>query len=285
MSNEDAESFETREVLNETLKDILSTDGWGRSSWDTLVKVLREDFKIETDLLEMAQHAPGLTEMFQLEALSRKGIIKKKTREKVSQIIHQLVRIAYRADEGDERFLDQLKAIHKLSYPQNYDLPATVIKNLVDSYHTSPHLARAWSVRDLMLELSYVVEPVRGDISVLESKVKLTTTDMHLLNPEIYGKAERHIKKGSTLQSLAMSIYLDDLSKEGINLNLRQLKLDLQKLREWEVANHFDASDGTALWNGSLGQYPEARIPGIPIYSEAWKTSFGRGDKKREKLS
>jgi hypothetical protein len=233
----------------------------------------------------MAQHAPGLIEMFQLGSLSRKGIIKKKTRKTVSQIIHQLIRVACQADQGNEQSLDQLKAIHKLSHPQSYDLPATVIKNLVDSYHTSPHLARAWSVRHLMLDLSDVVEPVREGISVLKSGIKLTTTDVHLLDPEVYGKAKKHIKRGSTLQSLAMSIYLDDLNKEGINLDLRQLKLDLKKLREWEVANHFDASHGYELWNGRFGQYPTARIPRIPMYSEGWKRSFGRGDKKQEKLS
>lgn len=283
MPNSDEETPESREAINATLRNILSTDGWGASIWDSVVDYLRKDFDIESDLLGLAQNAPCLIEMFQLGALARKGVIKKETRERLKEIIHNLVRIALHAETGDEESLNQLKVLHKITYPKNYDLPSTVIKSLADSYHTSPHLARAWSIRRLMLDLSYMVEPTRKEKSVLESCVRLTTSKVHLLDSARYEKAARHIKRNSTLQSLAMDIYLEELDKEGIHLESRQLKRDLQKLKEWESANPFDPSDYLSLWN-DIGT-PPARIPPIPIYSEGWKLRLQRSDKKQGRLS
>jgi hypothetical protein len=70
--NDHIESPEVREALNGTLRDILSTDGWTKYHWDTVLERLHEDFDIETDLLELAENAPGLVEMFQIGALTKK---------------------------------------------------------------------------------------------------------------------------------------------------------------------------------------------------------------------
>jgi len=277
MNNESLENSTEQDVVNETLKDVLCNDGWGKSRWDRLVKSLQAEFGIETDLLALAQGAPCLAEMFQIGALARKGIIGSETREKLSEIIHKLVRIAVHAEEGDERASNQLKVIHKLALPNNYALPASVIKNLADSYHISAHLARAWSIRSLMIELSFVVEPTHDDRSVLDGPVRLTTTNVHLLNPEIYEKAKRHIKKNTTLQSLAIAIYLEELGREEIYLEPRQLKHDLQKLKEWEVLNLKDQSRRLPLWDGD--RFPPASLPSIPVYSDGWKLRWRRGDK------
>jgi hypothetical protein len=83
--------------------------------------------------MELVQNAPCLTQMFQIGALARKGIIGKETRETLSQIIHRLVRIAFYAEGDDEKASDQLKALHKLAHPNNYELPAVVIKNLANN--------------------------------------------------------------------------------------------------------------------------------------------------------
>jgi hypothetical protein len=224
------DSPEVREAINGTLRERLSTDGGTKYQWDILLKVLREEFGIETDLLDLAQNAPCLVEMFQIGALASKGIIGREARETLSEIIHNLVRIAFRAQKGDELAANQLKVLHKVAHPFNYELPVTVIKNLAHSYPTSPHLARAWSVRSLMLDLSYMVEPTRGRSSLLDGPVMLRTSIPPISDPALYEKATKHIRRGSWLQSLAISIYIEVLAEEGINMDVRQIKLDLQKL-------------------------------------------------------
>jgi hypothetical protein len=281
--DESFDSPDVREAINGTLREILCSDNWGQSTWDALIKNLREEFGIETDLLELAQTAPCLLEMFQVAALAKKGILRKESRKTLTEIVHKLIRIAFHAENGHERSSNQLKVLHKIAYPASYELPASIIKNLADSYHTSPHLARAWSVRDLMLDLAFIVEPTRIDRSVLDGPVKLAKWDLDFAGSKLHEKAARHIKRGTTLQSLAIAIYVEDLENEGIRLEPRELKRDLQKLKEWEAINLTDPSDRIPLWNPA--GYPSASLPMIPIYSEGWKQQWRRGDKDRGKLS
>lgn len=284
MDNTTNNSPEVREAINATLRDILSTENHGRSTWDVLIKDLRDEYNIETDLFELAQDAPCLIRMFQAGALAKKGIIKREQRKVLFEVIRMLVPIAFQASKGNKQAVNQLNVIHKVAYPGSYDLPGTVIQTLADSYHTSPHLARAWDVRSLMLDLSYVVEPTNFNRSVLEGPVKLTTRDLHTINPKLHALAEKHIKRGTTLLSLATSIYLEALDKEGIKLDPRQIRQDFEKLKEWEAINLENAPFTLPLWERA-GEYPAASVPAIPIYSGGWKRKWRRGDKDREKLS
>ncbi len=121
-----------------------------------------------------------------------------------------------------------------------------------------------------MVELSFIVTPVRNDKSVLEGAVKLSDEFPLLASykeKELYERATKHLKRGSTLQSLAINIYLEALEREGITLDARQLKLDLQKLRKWEDINLKDkpASLRISLLTGRHN--PPASLPPIPTYS------------------
>ena len=90
--------------------------------WDVIIKNLREAHGIETDLMRLSQCAPGLIEMFQLGAFISAGFISIDKGKTLREIIHSLVRIAYRAEKGDEKAANQLKALHKVAYPNSYDL-------------------------------------------------------------------------------------------------------------------------------------------------------------------
>jgi hypothetical protein len=191
--------------------------------------------------------------------------------------------IAVLADKGQERAINRLKVIHKFAYPDDYEVPTAVISELAEKYHTSPHLARAWAIRQLMYDLSWVVTPVRHDKSLLEGAVKLRDDEEFPISKERkewHQRAAKHIKRNTTLQSLAMSIYLEDLEKEGIILDTRHLKLDMQKLREWEEINLKDVPPSRRLPLCNVGGYPSAHIHLIPMYSEGWKLKYRRGDKK-----
>lgn len=273
-------SPEERAAINETLRDVLSTDGWTKYYWDIVLENLHEDLDIETDLLGLAQNAPCLVEMFQIGAFASNGIIGTETRGTLSEIIHKLVRIAFHAEKGDELAANQLRVLHKVAHPFNYELDPKIIKNLADSYHTPPHLARGWSIRDLMLRLSYAVEPTRADRSVLDGPVKLTTRSLQTVDPGLYEKAKPYVLTNTTLQSLAINVYIQDMLNEGIKLDIRSIRTDLRKLKEWESKNlKKDSPHRLLLWD-HLGQYPPASIPAIPIYSEGWKKLWRRGDKK-----
>lgn len=284
MGKDDIENAETREVINETLKDILCDEGWGKSIWDGLVKSLREEFGIETDIMELAQNAPCLVEVFQIGALGKKGIIKKETQKRVSEIIHQLVRLAHRASTGDASALNQLKVAHKIVYPNVYQFPVTVIENLAERYHTPPHLARAWAVRSIMVEIDLVLEPTREGASLLDGAVKLTTAP-NLVKSDLYKSVASYMRRNSTLQSIAIDMYIDELSREGITLDEERLKDDLRKLKEWEDA-HFTQDDELRtyykLWCGDK-RYPRAYLPVIPMYSEDWKRRLLRRRGGKEK--
>jgi hypothetical protein len=284
MHDEPSDTPETREAINATLRDILAHGGWGKSTWDAVVENLHTGYGIKTDLFELAQNALCLIRVFQAGAFVKNGIIGRQTAETLFQTIDKLVSIALHAEKGDEKASNQLQVLHKVAHPFSYDLPSTVIKKLADSYHTSPHLARAWDVRSLMLDLSHVVEPTKFDRSVLEGPVKLTTRDLHLIDRKLHATAEKHIKRGSTLLSLATSIYLETLDKEGIKIDPRQIRFDLEKLKEWEAVNLKDAPFTLRVWERP-GEYPGGSIPAIPIYSDGWKRQWRRGDKGRKKLS
>jgi hypothetical protein len=271
-----SDSPEVREAINAALRDILATQGWGASTWDAVIEYLRTDFDIETDLLELAQNALCLIRVFQAGAFIRHGVIGRQTGNTVSEIIDKLISLAVQAEKGDEKASNQLAVLHKVAHPSSYDLPSTVIKKIADSYHTSPHLARAWDVRDLMLELSYVVEPTNFNRSVAEGPVRLAQRGKH--EHPMRAKAEKFINTHSTLQSLAIAIYLDQLDAEGITLNAGQIKTDLRKLKEWESVHLKDAPYTLPLWERA-GEYPRASLPAIPIYSQGWKRLWRRGSK------
>ena len=117
-----------------------------------------------------------------------------------------------------------------------------------------------------MIKLSYVVEPTNFERSVLEGSVRLTGSDLR--NRELHAKAKRHIKRGTTLLSLATSIYIEQLDKEGIRIDPRQIRLDFKKLKEWEAINlKEEDSHWLPLWHRA----------GESAYQLAWNPHLFRG--------
>lgn len=271
-----------RVSLSETLLDILpigigSGDNiekrFAVGRWKSILKYLRDEYQIDTDILGLVENAHCLAEIMIAGVLAREGVIKEDTFRTFREIVERLMPIAIQADKGEERAINRLKVIHKFAYPDEYEVPTAVISELADKYHTSPHLARAWAIRKLMIDLSFVVKPMRRDKNPLQSAVRLREGKKEPILEgyrELYQRAAKHIKRNTTLQSLAMSIYLEDLEAEGISLETRQLKLDLQKLRQWEKTNKLPL----------LPIFEGASLPVVPMYSEGWKSKYRRGDKK-----
>src|SRR6185437_10235598 len=100
--------------------------------------------------------------------------------------------------------------------PQEYNLPNAVIENIVDRYNGSPQLARACHLRHLMSLLTKVVRPAHAEKPfTTRSPVVLLETLNEDLNNEwrfLFVNAQKQWKRNSTLQSLAIRIYLSELA-------------------------------------------------------------------------
>jgi hypothetical protein len=170
---------------------------------------------------------------------------------------------------------DQLRALQKIVYPEKYELPFSKIKQLVSQYETSPHLARGWELRRLMSWVAPVLEPVRSDKPLApDQPVRLTESP----RPQLLDRLEtvkKHLKRGSTLQSIAIGIYLEQLSEMGITdgkavITSVTLKRDLAKVREWDETHSLEEKRRRGY------------TPGYPLggddklawcdHSDGWKT-------------
>jgi hypothetical protein len=199
---------------------------------------LRPDGSVDGEkLLKMVKSAPGAENLISLNAVLEGNPSMDYYYDIVYDIVFKLVHyVVLSAIAGDQRAMNQLKALDKLTYPWNYELHEKKIKELVESYQTPPSLARGWELRRLMDELSPVVEPAKGRYD-LSGVVKLKT-NQGLASAGAAELACKHWKPGSTLQSLAIRCYLDILLEDELNddeeITVKLLERDLRNLRRWE---------------------------------------------------
>ena len=268
---------ETREFLNIALRGLLSHygDPFG---------FVELAFKIDTDPVELLQTAPGLIDTLEVSGHLKKGTLLEDDAFVFVAIIHDLISVLARARAGDEVAGMQIKAVEKLLEPEKYELPVTVIQELLEKHHTRPALARGWAIRSLMGRLSWGVEPGKPGKSVLEGRVKLTSI-LHLRKERTYWPQysqwrsayevalEHWPKRGApTLKSLAIKVYLKQLQNEGFTtLSEASLENDLQELTEWDKTHAEENSRylGVKIFNAG-GEV--IHLPWQP-YSEGWKQS------------
>lgn len=192
------------------------------------------------ELLENLSDAPGAFDLLIIDHLIDKGELDNAYHYRVEEIVDALVQIACDAGTGDERATNQLRLIEKIIHPEKYELEATKIAELAGRYETPPQLARAWELRRLMSGLATVLEPVdQSKTPSVDDRVRLIIRKPKSRHELYYWeRAKKHMKRNSTLQSLAIRIYLEYLQDEGLtddeSITERTLKRDLAKAREWE---------------------------------------------------
>jgi hypothetical protein len=148
-----------------------------------------------------------------------------------------------KAARGDEVSEKQLKAVEKLLYRNVFDVPASKIEEIATGYLPPPALVRAWELRRLMTQLFDLVLPAYHDYPHVGSATEKIRLDESTSPPEqkkeLFKLAKKHQKRGMTLQSLAIKIYLEQLSKTGgeVKASERSLKRDLSMARQWDEAN------------------------------------------------
>jgi hypothetical protein len=246
-------------------------------------------------LLKLVSDAPGGLDLIILNSIlnKRNEATASEYHYIVNEIVSRLVTLVLLADVGDEKSLIQIKAIQKLVRPEKYELPLSKIREIVERYETSPPLARGWELKRLMSLLSHVAEPLNKDKPFSESQpIKIREVQPeHLVS--VWELARKHWKPNTTLQSLAISIYLEELQEKGVTdegetITGRSLKRDLERVRDWERDTNEDEKARRGSWKGkSLSDEPITWYD----FSEGWKArrvkrkESAKGGKGRPKLT
>jgi hypothetical protein len=184
------------------------------------------------------------------------------------------------AAQGDEIAQKQLQAIEKLIAPGKYELPLSKIQELIDRYETSPQLARAWELRKIMVALTEIVEPLKPEHPHGAIKMR-NTPDAKFVG--LADAARPFVKTNTTLQSLAIHIYLKHLQEEGITdedagITEASLKRDLRMANDWEKTATNEQKRRREFWRGQS-------FTDEPIiwygFSEGWKERKKKLQKKK----
>jgi len=196
----------------------------------------------------------GIHHLLNLHASVDKGDIALRYFNYVESIVSEMVDAITLASSGSLEAENKLIAVNKILRPQQYNLPQSAIENIVSRYNGSPQLARACTLRHLMSLLTKVVRPADSE------KPFNTRSPILLLEaskdewPGLFIKAQKQWKRNSTLQSLAIRIYLSELvsAKPDTRVDERTLKRDLLALRRWE-ANHTPVAGDVSYEGAHVG--------------------------------
>lgn len=244
-------------------------------------------------LLSLVTNAPGAFDLILLNGVIERGNFEDDYHYIVGEIVGRLTTLVLFAGFGDERAATQIKAIQKLVRPEKYELPPSKIRDIVERYETSPPLARGWELLRIMSGLSNVVEPLKKDKPYSQNQpIRLRETP-HAVFVGLWDVARKHWKPNTTLQSLAIRIYLESLQEKGITdegeaITDRSLKRDLARVRAWE-------RDTSLFEKNRRGKYEGSSLSADPIiwydFSEGWKErrvkrrESTKGGKSRHKLT
>lgn len=203
-------------------------------------KFMNPDGSVDGErLLRLVRETPGV-----LDLIIAHELIKEKKPAFENQIdIHRLVdgisHLLLFAAYGDKEALLQLHAIEKLTRAALYEIPLSKIEEIVEKYHTRPPLARGWELRRLMYFLASVVEPLKRGHKFAPNHPVVMREGRPGIFVGLADLARKYIRRNSTLQSLAIQIYLKQLQDEGVTgadqtITERSLKRDLAEVEKWE---------------------------------------------------
>jgi hypothetical protein len=240
------------------------------------------------ELLEQLSDAPGAFSLLIINDLIDKKEIPAYYHQTVEEIVDRLVDIVAEAASGDERCGIQFRAIQKIVRPEKYELPYTKIQEIAEKYETRPQLARGWELRRLMAGLSHAVEPVNPEQNLPEHPIRLRGKPKDANDLWYWTRAAKHWKPKSTLQSLAIRIYLAQLQEAGVTDHLteiteRSLKRDLAEVRKFEQVADEERERRRGHWYGRSFE----GSPQIEWYefSEGWKEQRKKRTKKEQRVS
>jgi hypothetical protein len=190
---------------------------------------------------------------------------KETTEEIISHLVKWLRPIVDEAVKGNDSAQRRVRDIHKLIRPELYKLP--------------PPVARAMAIYRLMGELSRYVRPIRGGSFLRQRSYVRLTEDEGWQNFRNYQLAKLHLQRRKsqrlTLQSLAISIFLENAGNDGFDkMSLRSVERDLHAARLYNEKQERLGRPPDYLMLLSNGE-------SIPFYqyTEEWKRRKSYTDK------
>lgn len=215
--------------------------------------------------------APDLLEEIR-EGKLRLGLILRPSEiEEFRAILSGLIGLFIQRHLGDEKDpIWQLNLVHKFVFPRKFEINQKVVERLSKKYG-SGHLIRGWALRRLMYELADLVElpePDAEDVTMSPVFVSPGADTGHRLYPLV----KRHCKRGTTLQSLAIRVYLELIKNENEDQTIdeRSLRRDLRRLKAWEDADPEHTRLKEEYAAARAGHHWKARIP-VRLYSESFR--------------
>lgn len=190
--------------------------------------------------------------------------------EEFRAILTGLIGLFIRRLAGEERARWQLNVVHKLIYPQKFEVPWTLVESLAAKYE-SGHLLRGWALRRLMYELADLVELTQPELEdVTAGRVVLTPNAEQ--GHRLYPLVRRFCRRGTTLQSLAIRVYLELIQGENERgaVDERSLRRDLKRLQAWEDADQMHTRLKKEYAAACARYHWKARIP-VRLYSESFR--------------
>lgn len=187
-----------------------------------------------------------------------------------SDIFHGVLLLALRAHDKETAAQNQLKAIRKLTYPEDYKLPHKDIARIANKYETRAFLAQGGRIREMMAELSWAVACIEHGKNVLTGEVRLCKPREARGTEKAYDIAKRAFRrlrtKTATLESLAINVLRnqDPAFKKKSADNLRRA---LRMLEKWEQSKESLSRKNRQSWLSMDGGPPLL----IPYFTESWK--------------
>jgi hypothetical protein len=194
-----------------------------------------------------------------------------------------LLPVFARAAQDDAKYQEQptmaqqqVKIIKQVANPHRRGMPPADIKKFFDKHHRyEVSLARAFRMVVWMQEIALVVTPSDpGSRSILTGKVDLLDEEQ-VRFPEIYDRVKA-VKRDSTLESLAVSLYRAELKEQGINITARQLQKDLEAYEEWTPATLEDTIPIHIYTLNAVGQVINSEQKLIGFATDDWKRTANK---------
>jgi hypothetical protein len=203
-------------------------------------------------LLHFAHNAPGLAAIAYLYELEQAGRITGVYGDYLALIVDKLAELTERALKGEEQALLQIQAAHRMLCAETFGLEIPHIKQVAEMDKTksgkdAAALSRAYDVRIWMSRLSSVVEPKKqGERLSPLSAVKLREKPIYEGDADLMQMVrERFMHKNTSLQSLAIDIYLDMLEKAGVTTkSYGAIDKDLQIAKKYDK----EYSPNNSVW-------------------------------------
>lgn len=203
--------------------------------------------------------------------------------ELIGELFHGILVLSLRGHDKEPAAHDQLTAIRKFIYPEDYKLPLKDISKIANKYETKAFLAQGGRIREMMAELSWAVVCIEPGKNVLQGKIKLCEREEAVGTEEAYNLASRAFRrlrtKTTTLQSLAINVlrHQDPAFKKK---TVKSLMGALRMVENWEQSKESLPQKNRQCWLPVDGGPPLL----IPSFTEGWKRrKKGSGGDRKDK--